>query len=111
MVEYKSSLTSSLDTVFHSLSDPVRRDILWRVNQHELSIGELAEKYDMSFAAISKHIKVLHAARLINKRKEGKKYMVALVPETLQDADEYLERYRQMWQSRHDKLDRLLKDQ
>lgn len=105
MVEY----TSQLDTVFHSLSDPIRRDIVRRVSNCELSIGELASKYDVSFAAISKHIKVLYEARLIRKRKEGKKHMVALVPETLKGADEYLEQYRQMWQSRHDKLDQLLK--
>lgn len=106
MVEY----AVQLDTIFHSLSDPIRRDILRRVAECELSMSELAQKYDVSFAAISKHTKVLQQARLIRKRKEGKKYMVALVPETMRDADEYLEQYRLMWQSRHDKLDLLLKE-
>ena len=106
MVEY----TLQLDSIFHCLSDPIRRDILQRVTGYELSVGELAQKYDVSFAAISKHIGVLQKARLISKRKEGKKYMVGLVPETLKDADEYLEQYRLMWHSRYDKLDSLLKE-
>lgn len=105
MVEY----TLQLDSIFHSLSDSIRRDMLRRVAKTELSVGELAQKYDVSFAAISKHLKVLQEARLIRKRKEGKKYMVALAPETLKDAEDYLEQYRLMWQSRHDKLDLLLK--
>ena len=106
MVEY----APQLDSVFQSLADPIRRDILRRVTHCELSIGELAQKYEMSFAAVSKHIKVLHTARLIDKRKEGKKYMVALAPDALADADHYLEQYRQMWQGRHDKLEALIKE-
>ncbi len=106
MVEYEIQL----DSIFHSLSDPIRRDMLHRVAGRELSVSDLAEKYDVSFAAISKHLKVLQQARLIHKRKEGKKYMVTLVPETLKDADYYLERYRKVWQGRYDKLDMLLKE-
>ena len=106
MVEY----TLQLDDVFHSLSDPIRRDILQRVAHAELSVGELVAKYDVSFAAISKHLKVLEKARLISKRKEGKKQMVALSPAALKSADEYLEQYRQMWHERYIKLDSLLKE-
>lgn len=106
MVEY----TLQLDTLFHSLSDSIRRDILRRVAKSELSISEIAQKYDVSFAAVAKHISVLHEAKLVHKRREGKKYMVALAPETLKDADDYLEQYRLIWQSRHDKLDTLLKE-
>jgi DNA-binding transcriptional ArsR family regulator len=106
MVEY----TLQLNAIFHSLSDPIRRDILHRISGCELSVGELAQKYDVSFAAISKHIRVLQNSNLIHKRKEGTKYMVALAPETLKDADRYLEQYRLMWQSRYEKLDSLLKE-
>lgn len=105
MVEY----TIQLDTIFASLSDPTRRDILARVARTEMSVGELVKKYDMSFAAISKHLKVMERARLVNKRKEGKKQMVTLAPGALKSADEYLEQYREMWQSRYDKLDALVK--
>lgn len=101
--------TLQLDYIFRSLSDPTRRDILRRVAECELSVGDLVERYDISFAAISKHLKVLERARLVTKRKDGRKYMVALRPEALEEADRYLEDYRRMWQSRHDKLDELLK--
>lgn len=100
-----------LDRIFQSLSDPTRRDILRRVMQRELSVGELVEKYEMSFAAISKHLKVLENAKLVQKRREGKKYMVALMPDALETADDYLEQYRLLWQSRHDKLEKLLKEE
>lgn len=102
--------TLQLDAVFHSLADPIRRDILQRVQRAELSVGELVEKYDVSFAAISKHIKVLEKAQLVRKRKEGKKYMVALAPDALEQADRYLEQYRMMWEHRYNKLELLLQE-
>ena len=104
MVEY----TAQLDTIFASLSDPTRRDILSRVSQGELSVGELAAHYNVSFAAISKHLMVMERAKLIFKRKDGKKQMVSLAPDALMSADEYLEQYRRSWQSRYDKLDTLI---
>lgn len=106
MVEH----TMQLDLIFNSLSDATRRDILTRVARAEHSVGDLVAQYHVSFAAISKHLKVLEKAKLITKRKEGKKHMVALAPGALQTADEYLEQYRQMWQSRYNKLDNLLNE-
>lgn len=100
-----------LDLIFHSLADPTRRDILSRVARAEHSIGELVENYHISFAAISKHLIVLEKAKLIVKRREGKKQMVTLAPGALMTADEYLEQYRQMWEQRFDKLDYLLKEE
>lgn len=105
MVEYKLQL----DSIFASLSDPTRRDILMRVADAELSISELVASYNISFAAISKHLKVMERAKLIVKRKEGKKQMVSMAPGALRSADEYLEQYRRMWQSRYDKLDKVIK--
>lgn len=102
--------TLQLDSIFASLADPTRRDILARVARAELSVGELVAHYDMSFAAVSKHLRVMERARLIVKRRDGKKQMVSLAPEALMSADEYLEQYRRMWQSRYDKLDALLKE-
>ncbi len=104
MVEY----VYKLDDIFSSLSDPTRRDILARVATCEFSVGELVSKYNLSFAAISKHLKVMERAGLVLKRKEGKKQMISLSPSALRSADEYLEQYRQMWQGRYDKLDKLL---
>ncbi len=104
MVEY----TTQLDSIFASLSDPTRRDIISRVARGELSVGDLVKSYDVSFAAISKHLMVLERANLIIKRREGRKQMVSLTPDALKSADVYLEQYRQMWQSRYDKLDKLI---
>jgi DNA-binding transcriptional ArsR family regulator len=98
-----------LDLVFRSLADPIRRDILRTVLHVDMTAGQLAERYDVSFPAISKHLKVLEKARLIRKVKKGRLQIVSSVPETLQEADEYLEQYRRMWQSRHDKLQELLR--
>jgi DNA-binding transcriptional ArsR family regulator len=107
MVEY----TFQLDSVFSSLADPIRRDILARVSRGEYSVSELVSFHNVSFAAISKHLKVLEDACLIRKRKEGRKHMVSMAPGALQSADEYLEQYRRMWQSRYDKLDALLNEE
>jgi DNA-binding transcriptional ArsR family regulator len=104
MVEY----TLSLDNIFSSLSDPTRRDILRRVARQEMSIGEIARYYDLTFAAVSKHLKVLERAKLIIKQRRGKEQMVTVVPQTLKDADEYLEQYRRLWEERFDRLDALL---
>ena len=106
MVEY----TLQLDSIFSSLADSTRRDILARVARREYSVGELVAHHDVSFAAISKHLKVLEDACLIRKRKEGRKQMVSLAPGALKSADEYLEQYRRMWQSRYDKLDTVLSE-
>ena len=99
-----------LDSIFHSLADPTRRDILARVARAEYSVGELVEKYDVSFAAISKHLNVLEKAKLIIKRREGKRQMVTLAPGALMTADEYLEQYRQLWEQKFTKLDALIKE-
>ena len=107
MVEY----SLQLDAVFGCLSDPTRRDILTRVANAELSVGELVQKYNVSFAAISKHLKIMEKANLITKRKEGNKHMVTIAPHALRSADEYLEQYRQMWEQKFKKLDQLLKEE
>ena len=107
MVEY----ALELDNIFSSLADATRRDILTRVAQAELSVGEIARKYDISFAAISKHLNVLERAQLITKRREGKQQMVTLAPGALRNADEYLEQYRQMWEQRFSKLDEIIKEE
>lgn len=107
MVEY----TISLDSVFSSLADPTRRDILRRVAERELSIGEIAEPYDLTFAAVSKHLKIMERARLIIKRRQGKQKLIVASPAALQDVSAYLEQYRALWEMRFDALDRLLQQE
>lgn len=81
-----------LDTVFGSLADPTRRDILQRLTRCELSVSEIANPYDMSLAAVSKHLKIMEKAGLVIKRRKGKQHIVRLAPRTLHEATDYLER-------------------
>lgn len=104
MVEY----TLNLDSIFGSLADPTRRDILRRVANDELSVSQIALPYDLTLAAVSKHLKVLEKANLIIKRRRGKEQIVNLAPDALANADEYLEYYRQLWERRFDALEELL---
>lgn len=98
----------SLDAIFSSLADPTRRDILQRLLYGELSVGEIAKVYDMSLAAVSKHIKILERASLIRKRRQGKQQVVATVPEAVDMATEYLKTYQALWEERFARLDQLL---
>src|SRR5690606_6499075 len=106
MVKYNTSL----DNVFRSLADPTRRDIIQRVSQGELSVGQLVVSYEMSFPAITKHLNVLESSQLITKRKEGRNTYISLNPQTLQHVDIYLERFRQMWEQRFNKLNKVLEE-
>jgi DNA-binding transcriptional ArsR family regulator len=107
MVEY----SLQLDSIFNSLADPTRRDILNRIARSPLTVSQVAQPYDMSLAAISKHLKVLEKARLVSKRRKGKEQIVRLAPQALGDASDYLEYYRQMWESRLDSLEQYLKEE
>lgn len=102
------TFATPLDAIFGSLADPTRRDMLRRLMGGEMSIGELAAPYDISFAAAAKHLTVLEDARLIIKRKEGRKRIVCLAPQALAEADAYLRQYRQLWESRFDSLEQYL---
>lgn len=95
----------NLDAVFSSLSDPTRRDILGRLSNGSLSVGEIAKHYDMTFAAISKHLKVMERAKLVIKKRRGKEQIVHISPRALASADEYLEFYKRLWEQRLDSLD------
>jgi DNA-binding transcriptional ArsR family regulator len=105
MVEYDLTL----DSIFLSLADGTRRDILRRVALSELTVGEIAKPYDLTFAAVSKHLKVLEKAKLIIKRRRGREQVVFLAPEAIKTVDEYLEFYRSLVESRLDALENYLK--
>jgi DNA-binding transcriptional ArsR family regulator len=107
MVEYNVEL----DQVFATLADATRRDIFRRVTGSEQTIGEIAEHYAMSLAAVSKHLKIMEKARLIRKRKEGRLHYVTARPETLHRIESYLADYETLWNYRFDVLDKLLKEE
>lgn len=106
MVEYKSRL----DSIFGSLADPTRRDILRRVSHKPLSVSEVAQPYDLTLQAISKHLRVLEDAKLVRKTRRGRESFVSLSPAALKDADAYLEKYREFWEERLDRLEEFLKN-
>lgn len=101
MVEY----SLQLDDVFGSLADPTRRDILKRVAHSELTVSEISANYDMSLAAVSKHLKILEKARLVVKRRHGKQQLVKLSPQTLREARQHLDWYRQFMGGKYEDLD------
>lgn len=102
--------TLNLDDIFFSLADPTRRDILRRIGQAELSVGEIAQHYTLTFAAVSKHLKVLEKATLVIKRRRGKEQIVRLSPQAFIGAAEYLDWHSQFWTGKFDALETYLKE-
>ncbi len=96
------------DRVFHALAAATRRDILRRTIEREQSVSALAREYDMSFAAVQKHVAVLEEARLIVKRAEGRERLVRADPDMIARARALLARYEDLWRARIDRLDALL---
>ena len=107
MVEHKLNL----NTVFSSLADETRRDILNRVAKKQLSVGEIAQHYKMTFAGISKHLQVLEKAKLITKHRRGKEQMVTINPLAVHDAAAYLKHYEAIWNQRFDALEHVLEQE
>lgn len=105
----RSELTDDqIDRVFHALATATRRDILRRTLEREQSVSTLAAEYDMSFAAVQKHVAVLEAAELVVKRAEGRERLVRADPEMIARARALLARYEELWRTRIDRLDALL---
>jgi DNA-binding transcriptional ArsR family regulator len=86
-----------LDRVFRALSDRTRRAMLSRLARGSASVTQLAEPFEMSLPAVSKHLKVLEEAGLVGRSIEGRVHHCALEPEALRDANQWLEAYRQFW--------------
>ena len=97
-----------IDRVFHALAAATRRDILRRTIEAEHSVSALARQYDMSFAAVQKHVAVLEEAGLIVKRAEGRERLVRADPIMIARARVLLARFEDMWRARIDRLDALL---
>jgi DNA-binding transcriptional ArsR family regulator len=106
MVEYNPYL----DGLFSSLADPIRRNILQRLVHGPHTISQLASNYEMSFAAVAKHLSVLEKAKLIVKRRNGKEQIVSIVPDALRDASHYLAQFEAIWNYRFDALDTILQE-
>jgi DNA-binding transcriptional ArsR family regulator len=98
-----------LDHVFHALSDPTRRAMLRSLAGGERKIGELATPFAMSFAAASKHVRVLETAGLVRRRIEGRAHFCRIEPEPLRSADEWLRFYEGFWSGKLDALEAILR--
>jgi DNA-binding transcriptional ArsR family regulator len=99
-----------LSATFSALADPTRRAILARLALGETSVSELAEPFDMSLPAVSKHLKVLEHAGLITRSREAQWRPCKIEPEALRGVDSWLEDYRRLWNERLDRLDDYLKE-
>src|SRR6185295_17267570 len=99
-----------LSATFAALADPTRRAILSRLATGECSVTELAEPFDMSMPAVSKHLKVLEKAGLIARGREAQWRPCRLEPAPLQDVSKWLDHYRQLWEARLDRLDEYLRE-
>ena len=100
--------TDRLNRVFAALADPTRRDLVARLAGADATVGELAEPYDMSVQAISKHVKVLEEAGLVTRSKDAQRRPVHLDAEVFDLMTKWIERYRQKAEERYRRLDALL---
>lgn len=101
---------ADVDRIFHALADATRRDILRRTLAEGASVSDLADAYDMSFAAVQKHVAVLEGAGLVTKEPRGRERIVRGDPATLARAQTLLDAYANLWRGRIDRLDALLAD-
>jgi DNA-binding transcriptional ArsR family regulator len=99
---------ATLDATFAALADPTRRAILARLATGEASVAELAEPFEMSQPAISKHLKVLERAGLISSGVDAQRRPRRLEAQPLAEASAWIEGYRQFWEARYQRLDALL---
>ncbi|MES1204419.1 MAG: metalloregulator ArsR/SmtB family transcription factor [Pseudomonadota bacterium] len=101
-------VTDKLSATFAALADPTRRAILARLVSGECSVTELAEPFDMSMPAVTKHLRVLERAGLIARRREAQWRPCRIEAGPLKEVSEWAERYRHIWEARLDRLDSYL---
>lgn len=108
MVAYFSLSDAEIDRVFQALSDRTRRDIVSRVMKGEQSVSALAARYEMSFAAVQKHVAVLESAGLVVKQPRGRERIVRGNPERIAKARDLLIHLEGLWKARFSQLDAVL---
>ena len=102
-------MNDRLSTTFAALADPTRRAILARLALGETSVLKLAEPFNMSLPAVSKHLKVLERAGLITRTRDAQMRPCRIEARALKEADDWLEEYRRLWEERLDRLDDYLR--
>jgi len=104
MVKYDDRI----DNTFTALAHPMRRSMLERLKRSGASVGELAEPFDVSLPAITKHLKVLERAGLITRKRDGQVHRIQLEASAMRDAAGWLEQYRTFWGGQLDKLEKFI---
>jgi DNA-binding transcriptional ArsR family regulator len=107
MVDYSDA---SLSRVFAALGDTTRRALLARLSRGDATVTELAEPFDVSLAAVSKHVRVLERAGLVRRTIVGREHRIALAPEPMRGVSNYGDQYRRYWEDRLAALERHLAD-
>ena len=103
--------SGEVDRIFRALADATRRDIVRRTLTGEASVSDLADHYDMSFAAVRKHVNVLAEAGLVSTHRSGRERRIRGNPATIRTARGLLESYETLWRGRIDRLDALLAEE
>ena len=101
---------AEIDRLFRALADATRRDIVRRTLRSSTTVSELAADYDMSFAAVQKHVAVLERAGLVSKAVHGRERHVSAEPARISHARELLARLEELWRARFDQIDDVLHD-
>lgn len=110
MLNHMVSHAAQLDQVFHALAHPARRTIIEQLRSGEKNLSELAAPLKMSFPAVSKHVRVLEAAKLVARRVSGRSHFCHLRGEPFREVADYTEQFRQLWEQRFDALDAVLQE-
>ncbi|WP_375000750.1 ArsR/SmtB family transcription factor [Aeromicrobium sp. CTD01-1L150] len=103
-------MTDQLSRVFAALADPTRRDMVARLTTSDATVGELAEPYDVSVQAVSKHLRVLEDAGLVTRGRKAQTRPVHLEAEVFDLMDQWIERYRRQAEQRYQRLDAVLEE-
>ena len=108
VVEHKDT---QLNVTYQALADPTRRAILARLVQGEIRVTDLAAPFDMSLNAVSKHIRLLERAGLVQREVRGREHYLTADPVPLREAADWLNTYQQFWRQRLDRLEAFLRQQ
>jgi DNA-binding transcriptional ArsR family regulator len=98
------------DTVFRVLADPSRRAIFERLTRGEAAVKDLTARFDISQPAVSQHLASLRSAGLVSERRDGRLVYYRVEPKGLRPLNQWLERYRRIWDERMDRLDSLIQE-
>jgi DNA-binding transcriptional ArsR family regulator len=105
-----ASRTARLDAVFAALADPTRRAIIERLSRSEARVTEVAEPFHMSLNAVSKHIRVLEASGVVERRRKGRDHILSINARSLDEVDRWIVRMRGYWEERLDAMAHLLRE-